>query len=158
MRVKTASLIGEYVHVDSEDPAIDRSSDKWEHDYQIAMDTGDLSVLPLKNGSTEPPVLWRFRHLTTRELAWLSDSAARGMSTTMVNAVALALVGVTNVTDEKGKPVEVKRQRSLDLNGWQAVNEDILTSLLADEEGRPDSNRAIRLGTRIMADGIPRRG
>lgn len=156
MRIRTQSLVGNYVHIDEHDPAIDRDVPQWGKLYERAIESGDISIIPLKNGTTEPPTIWTFRHLTAEQYGWVTDTARTGGAGGMFfNALALALVGVKNVTDEAGREVAIEREPSLKLNGWQAVKTDQLNALLADEEGKPDPQRVTRLGARVMSDRVP---
>lgn len=161
MRVRTQTLVGEYWYIDENDPAIDKESKDWRERYERAMETGELADMPLKNGSSEPPAIFRLRHLTAREYSWLADYESRhvGPNTMFWEAIALALLGVRNVTDETGKPVEVERARQPDSTGaWQSARPDVVNILMADEDGRYDAARLTRLGNRILADRVPHKG
>lgn len=166
MIVKTQSLAGEFVHVDELDPSLDRPADdapaavveKFRHAYQRALETSDLASLPIKNGS--PPVVWRFRHLSADEIAWLVDRAAiegAGLRLSL-DILALALVGVNGVQDELGKPFVLARARDAARNGFTAVKREQLDLLLRDESGRLDSPRLGRLAGRIWQELNPRNG
>ncbi len=154
-RIRTETLAGEYSHIDIEDAAIDREAPKWEDGYARAMETGDIGHVPLRNGTSDPPTIWRFRHLTTSQKAWLGDHPSHGIGTreTMLQARQLALVGVQNVVDDPNRPIAVDRVRLPAMRDWQGVSEDQVNTLLGG-----DVNLMLRLGVRIMKDDVPPNG
>lgn len=159
MIVRTQSLAGDYVHVDVEDPALDQGVDGWRQRYDRALELSDLAGLPLKEGAE--PVVWKFRQLTADEIAWTVDraNAAGGTGMTMnLDTVALALVGVEGVQDEKGKPFVLARVRDQVRGGFMAVKREQLDALLRDDEGRMDGQRLSRLANRVWGETSPRRG
>ncbi|HMG21787.1 MAG TPA: hypothetical protein VK607_10735 [Kofleriaceae bacterium] len=160
MRVKTQSLVGEYWHVDEDDPAIDKSEPKWRAAFERALETGDLNALPLKNGASDPPAIFRLRHLSAREYRWLLDYDARreGVNEMMWEAVALALIGVRGVTDQDGRPLELERGRFPGCGSWQSAKPEQVNALMADEDGRYEADRLNRLAERVLVDTAPRKG
>lgn len=161
MRVRTQTLVGEYWYIDENDPAIDKEPKDWRERYERALETGEMSAMPLKNGSSEPPAIFRLRHLSAREYTWLGDYAARqrGPNEMLWEAIALALLGVKNVTDEGGKAIEVVRARHTEVTPhWQTARGDQVDALLADEDGRYDKDRLSRMALRILQDRSPRSG
>jgi hypothetical protein len=155
MIVRTQSLAGEWVHVDEEDPALDREPDDWRDRYDRALELSDLAVLPLKSG--QPPVLWRFRHLSADEVAWIVDRGT-GSVTMNLDTLALALVGVTGVQDEHGKSFVLARLRDPQRNGFSSVKREQLDALLRDSDGRLDARRLGRLAGRVWSQVNPRNG
>lgn len=154
MIVRTQSLAGDYVHVDVEDPALDRAADSWRQRYDRALELSQLDALPLKEGAE--PVVWKFRQLTSDEITWLVD---RGGSMTMnLDTLALALVGVQGVQDEKGKTFVLERARDQFRGGFKAVKREHLDLLLRNEQGRFDGQRLVRLANRVWTETSPLNG
>lgn len=154
-RLRTQTLIGEYQHIDIEDPAIDRKVKGWKESYERAMEVGDVALVPLKNGGSDPPTIWRFRHLSGRQKSWLGDRHQFGWGPreTMNAALQLGLVGVSNVVDEAGEPFGFEREPQPEMRGWDGVPEEALNFLT---DG--DIELIIRLGVRVMKDDYPRKG
>lgn len=158
MVIRTKALAGEYVHVDEEDPALDREVDNWRHRYDRALELSDVASLPLKNGT--PPVVWRFRQWTPDEVAWLIDHETRGQGRAQRNldAIAIALVGVDGVKDEAGKTVALERERDQARGGFLAAKREQLNALLSDDRGRAQMRLVGRLADRVWAELSPRNG
>lgn len=176
MIVRTQSLAGEYVHVDERDPALARPPDldptdppaaraeaqkrldEFQHAYDKALELGVLSSLPLRNG--EVPVVWRLRHLSADEVAWVVDRGASGTGnlTLSLDILALSLVGVGNVKGEDGKPFEVKREPDARRGGFVSLRREHLDLLLREDNGRLSSGRLTRLANRVWADINPPKG
>lgn len=158
MIVRTQSLAGNYVHVDEEDPALDKAEESWRQRYDRAIEVSDLAGLPIKDG--EKPTVWKFRHLTSDEAAWLADVPARGGgSVTMcLDALALALVGIDGAKDENGRPFTVPRARDPERRGFTAVKKTALDAILRTEDGRINMSLAKRLGDRVLLENFPPNG
>jgi len=155
MIVRTQSLAGEFVHVDELDPALDQEAPDWRQKYDRALELSDFTGLPLKNGGQ--PVVWRFRHLSADEVAWVVDRGVGNM-TMNLDVLALALLGVIGVQDETGKPYVVARERDPQRAGFVATRREQLDALLRDPDGRLDNKRLGRLAGRVWADLVPPRG
>lgn len=54
----TKSLIGEKPHAWSLDPHLDQAAPGFQSAYDTFLKTGDISVLPKKEGMSEPTVFW----------------------------------------------------------------------------------------------------
>ncbi|HEX5728457.1 MAG TPA: hypothetical protein VFX99_03415 [Microbacterium sp.] len=145
--------------MDEEDPAIDQSGADWRSFYVRAMELGELGSLPLRTGA-EPPVVWRFRHLSADEITWAVDRVQPGKNNLASNLdlLALALVAVRGVKTEDGQPLELKRARDPRRGGFEAVKSEQLDMLLRDEKGFLDTGRLIRLSNRVWSDIIPPQG
>lgn len=165
MHIKTKSLAGEYEFIRSNDPAFSNDAPEdekpearekrekdWATAYDLACETGDFSALPLKEGKT--PAVWRFRHLSSKQRAWLRDRYSQvGFHLLALDAVALSLVGAANADGPGGQPLDVKREKDPERHGWIAVCEEQM-AWLGDQV-----DILVALGTRAIQDlGSPRNG
>jgi hypothetical protein len=157
--VRTKSLAGEYVHVDELDPAMDQEAPDWRRKYDRALELGEVETIPRRDGMS--PVVWRFRHLSADEIAWLVDRAAAlgpGSLALALDVLALALVGAAGVQTEDGKPYVLERERDARRAGFMALKREQLDMLLRDDEGRMDARRLGRLAGRVWSELNPRNG
>jgi hypothetical protein len=157
---KTNTIIGDYCHVAASDPALDQEAEGFEDLYRRSVETGDLSLLPRKEGAE--PVVWRFRHLSAAEGAWLADEAQSGGSTLLcLNAAALALVAVEGPKEDDGRPVKVAR-RGRPLPGSRPMTFVAVAAEQLDElvrrDGRLDVTLLAELGSRVLDELTPRSG
>lgn len=156
MILKTKTLVGTYVHVLLTDPALDHEADGFVDAYRIAMDTGQLDKLPLKPG--QQPLVWEFTQVGPDETAWLLDRAHHGQNGFALDAVALALVKVRGLKNEKGEDAKLVRRFSARRGGFKAVDDDQLAALFSDEDGRYITRWVTALGARVTRELLPRNG
>jgi hypothetical protein len=175
MQLRTQTLVGEWEFIRSSDPAWDRPVppergedeedaawnrrvDAWKaamqvfaDAYQHALETGDFAKVPLKAGAK--PAIWRFRHLSAQQRAWLRDQSGteKGVHELSLDAAALALVGVAGHPGPGGAPLDVQRKKDPTRRGWMAVVEEQLVGL--DQAGV-----VLELGNQVVATLLPRNG
>ena len=131
LQIRTQTLQAEYDHVYSADPALDRSDKGWRAKYDRALETSNLKELPLLPGAE--PVIWKLRHLTTRERSLISD--AGGNNQALLLCARLALVGAEGIVDEKGEPFVIERLPDRRLGGVQAVPDPQVDALYQIGDG-----------------------
>src|SRR3990167_632727 len=131
--MKTQTLQGEFDHVYSDDPAIDREADDWKAQYNAAIETSDPGKLPLTPGAK--PVLWRLRHLSRGERSLVLDLLhGAGANQAADAAVRLALVACSGATDKVGKAITLKRDgRVGDFVGLRMEALDVIASAYAEQ-------------------------
>jgi hypothetical protein len=174
MHLRTDTLAGEYDFVRLRDPAWvapeeperkpDESDAEWAareeawtkeaqafaDAYNRGRETGDFSKMPTKEGAK--PAVWRFRHLSAKQRAWIRDQhQVKGPYELALDAVALALVGVTGHAGADGQPLVIERRKDPDRRGWMAVAEEQLVWLDA-------SAGLLELGNAVFATLLPRSG
>ncbi len=177
MKIRTKSLVGRYVHVLSTDPALDLKrvelpEDATEADraaaeearkdavnaYRVAMETGDLSKLPLKPDAK--PAIFEFTHLSADACAWLLDlgQADEGNTRLSLHAIALGLVGIKGCRDEDGKLIQWTRKRNPARGGFEALTDELLMAVVTNEDGSPNLALILELGGRVAQQLVPRKG
>lgn len=157
MILRTKSLVGRYVHVLSDDPALDQGAEDFEHRHKQAIETGNLDLLPLKNG--ERPLVWEFEHLSADATAWMFDRGRDGdHGRLMLHALALGLVGVRGLKDEAGQDARLTRRPDPKRGGFEAVVPDQLEQLVRDDQGHVLLTRISELGGRVVTELVPPQG
>jgi hypothetical protein len=148
--MRMSSLIGEYVHVARSDDALDREAKDFVERYNRALETGSVDGLPLKNGGS--PRLWRLRHLTLDEVTWLLDQGQNGTGAhrLALHAIALALVGVTELKDSDGNPATLEREPDPRRAGFVALSAASLELVLRDPGRKAQLDTIRDLGNRIL--------
>ncbi len=103
MAIRPNTLVADYDYISEHDEAVDRSVEdfdlKWKH-YRDGM--GDPPLIP---GSK--PTVFRLRHLGSADRMFIG--AANGGHELLLTAAGIALIGVTGLSDEEGKPVVFRK-------------------------------------------------
>ena len=165
MKLKPQTQVGEWEYIASTDPAVawpEKSAEEKPEDWEKrkaafvellrrARETGDYGPV-LREGRT--PAVWRFQHLRSRQRAWFRDQLRSGKGTheLALDAVSLALVGVTGKAGPDGQPIDIKRAAEPELRGWVAVVEDQRAWLELD----PDT--MVNLGNHVVETLLPQNG
>jgi len=137
-----STLTGDYTHIYSKDPALDRDSEAFDHDKWI--ETGDDKYLPVKDGLT--PVRFTLKRLPPMEHQYLFDiGGTDGPSSMAMWAVAM---GVRKIEPLKvdGKDATLETQIR---NGRTILDDEWQDRLLEVDEG----DLAKELARRIIAKG-----
>lgn len=117
------SLSDDYQHICKSDPALDTAREDFEDLWQQYRDTGDQSLLPLKDGQT--PSVFTLRHLSGHRIKGRLHHVAQeqgGLVAAQV-ACALALRG----TDIKG--LKIGRSELIRDEHYEIVKDEILDKL-----------------------------
>jgi hypothetical protein len=152
MKPQTQTLQGEYTHVYSGDPALDRSVEGWREKYDQAIERSDLALLPVVPG--QKPARFRLRHLTRGERCKVVDiGSADGLTSASCAALQLGLVEVHDLALEDGTPIEIERSGKVGrFLGATEANLDQIVSVFGEEAVIGE------LADRVLATFRPRKG
>lgn len=154
MQIRTQTLREPYVHVFSGDEALDTEADGFAETFLRAIETSDISILPMKSGKT--PALWKLRHLDSGEAFWLAGRSHAGDSHEEIarHAVALAVLGVEGALGSDGKPLKFERRRDADRRGFTCVAAAQMDAVF----GFHNRELVSELGGRVIEALRPRKG
>ncbi len=104
--LRSHTLVENYDFISQFDDAVEREAPDFEQRWKLYTD--GAADCPLKAGAE--PTRFQLRHITSSERVYLLELHEGGEHGLMVAAAAMALVGIKNLRDEEGKPLEVKRE------------------------------------------------
>jgi hypothetical protein len=134
------SLLADFRHVWSEDPALDKSNENYSHEEFVR--TGDFKHVPAKEG--ERLTIFILAPLTRVQFQRVQSVRAQGdVVNAAVMAVSYGLRGVQNFHDANGAEIEVKLQ--VDGEGERRVTSATLDAIY-------DIGLLAQLGARIISE------
>jgi hypothetical protein len=138
---------GQYDHIYSGDPALDRDAEGFDHAQYVAMK--DEARLRIREGCQA--VRFRLRHVSAAELQYLKDVGnRRGAHSMAYEAVALGLTDIVPFVTDGGE--QLKFARTPDPNGFLKVEPSLMGVLLAADDGQ----LLYELGNRIIEEDMGR--
>ena len=117
------NLTEDFSHIYSGDPALDKTGEDWQAAYDKAHETGDVKLLPLKEGE-EPSVFWlriprgklrrKIRDMATTMAATMPGGYAREIVATTLRRVDNAGLDGRKVDDELLDLLEIAKGDLID--------------------------------------------
>lgn len=144
-QLRSATLSGEYEHVYHGDPAVDTGRPGWRSEFDAALESSDLSRLPLKPG--EQPVRFTLRHLSRKEVRACKDVLVRsGLYAGTRLACELALVGADSLLKDNGEAATI--ERTIQADGFQHADPEVVDLLDEIDDGALVTD----IGNRVLSE------
>ena len=144
IRLTAASLSDKFEYISRLDEAVDTDRDDFDGEWKRYRDGAPEAECPLKDGIE--PTRWELTPITdSRQRSHLQGFQEKhGSSGLMVAYAACGITGVTNLLDEDGKAVKLKRIRE---DGYWTVSEAQLSKIPAEV--------LVEIGAVLLTHNIP---
>lgn len=142
LSIRKPSSVQEYTHVYSDDPALDKDSDSFDHGRWI--ESGDAKFLPTKAGME--PTVFRMRHLSSLEHAQLVNiHEKQGVAVAARDAFRRCVRGISDYEFEH-----------VHESGSEVVPSDVVDAVYY-LDGFPPGSIVVEVGLRAVSETAPKK-